>query len=195
MVRSRLSVTIAALALSMLCAACVANTGGAKTNLGVTAEGDGPGPGLAPADDAIVAEATKPGEAPKAGEVQVAAAQPGIEMDPGTAKAADPKLESKAKPLVPGVPVKLEPVSRIAANAAQPRLGSAIYRCGGGKTMTIDNRRSMVNIIDPDGEVMALPAAPANQTSRYGKQPVALVLDGNEALYVKPRKSPFTCKR
>lgn len=191
MVKSRFVVTMAALAVSLLSAACVATNGAAKSDLGVTAEGDGPGPGLAPAENGVAAAATTPGEK---GAVQVAAVSPDTGAE--TTKPAEAgKPESKAKPLIPGVPVKLEPVSRIAANPGQPRLGSAVYRCDNGKSMTIDNRRTMVNIIDPDGEVMMLPAAPANQTSRYGKQPVALVLDGNEALYVKPRKSPFTCKR
>lgn len=85
--------------------------------------------------------------------------------------------------------------SRVAAVVAPPRAGSAVYRCGGGQSLTIDNRRTSVTLLDPDGETMLLPAAPSGQTSRYGQKPYAIVLDGNEALYVKPRKPPFTCKR
>ena len=59
----------------------------------------------------------------------------------------------------------------------------------------VDNRRSVVLIRDPDGETLELPASPAGQLTRYGKKPYALVLEGSEALFVKPRKPPFTCKR
>lgn len=87
------------------------------------------------------------------------------------------------------------PIAAVAASVPPPRAGSAVYRCSGGRSLTIDNRRTSLTLLDPDGETMILPAAPSGQTSRYGQKPYAIVLDGNEALYVKPRKSPFTCKR
>ena len=96
---------------------------------------------------------------------------------------------AQPKPMAPGQSLKLQPV------VVQVRAGSAVYRCNGARSMTIDNRRSQVAIIDPDGETHILPASPANQTSRYGEKPYALVLDGDEALYIKPSKPPFTCKR
>jgi len=114
-------------------------------------------------------------------------------------QSADMKADqagASANRIIPGV--KVDPASRIAPQeiaVAAPRPGSAVYRCGGGRSMIIDNRRSAVTIVDPDGDAMMLPAAPPGQMSRYGQKPYALVLDGNEALYVKPRKTPFTCKR
>ncbi len=51
----------------------------------------------------------------------------------------------------------------------------------------VENRRSLVVLRDPDGETLKLPASPAGQSTRYGKKPYALVLEGGEVLFVKPR--------
>ncbi|MDI6028205.1 hypothetical protein QBK99_18610 [Corticibacterium sp. UT-5YL-CI-8] len=86
------------------------------------------------------------------------------------------------------------------ASSNTPDLGSpqpkhAAYRCDGGATLMIDNRVTTVSLVDPDGETLELPAAPASQRSRYGQTPYALVLDGNEALYMKSGKEPVICRR
>lgn len=86
-------------------------------------------------------------------------------------------------------------VATAATAVPPPRSGSPAYRCDGGRTLTIENRRSTVTLLDPDGETMVLPASPAGQSTRYGKKPYALVIEGGEVLYVKPRQSPFTCRR
>lgn len=80
-----------------------------------------------------------------------------------------------------------------ATDAPQPR--HATYSCGANGSLTIDNFRSSVRLVDPEGESVELPAAPATQQSRYGQAPYALVLDGNEALYMKSGKEPLTCNR
>ena len=96
-----------------------------------------------------------------------------------------------------GVAAKPAAGVQVAAVAAvpPPRRGSPVYRCDGGRSLTIENRRSAVTLLDPDGETMILPASPAGQSSRYGKKPYALVIEGGEVLYVKPRQTPFTCRR
>lgn len=131
------------------------------------------------------------GAAESAEDTQAAASAP----KPG--EAARP---STAPKLAAGAPGKPAPVSRtisaaMTASAEMPRPGSPAYRCGGGRTLLIENRRSSVVMQDPDGQNLTLPASPAGQTNRYGKKPYALVLEGNEALFMKPGKSPYTCKR
>jgi len=86
-------------------------------------------------------------------------------------------------------------VAAAATIVPPPRAGSPVYLCDGGRTLTIENRRSAVTLLDPDGETMILPASPVGQQNRYGKKPYALVIEGGEVLYVKPRQSPFTCRR
>ncbi len=71
----------------------------------------------------------------------------------------------------------------------------ATYSCGPRGTLTVDNFRTSVKLVDPEGESVDLPASPAAQQSRYGETPYALVLDGKEALYMKSGKEPVTCNR
>ncbi|MBD0414031.1 hypothetical protein [Oryzicola mucosus] len=92
------------------------------------------------------------------------------------------------------------PLATETALSSTPDLGSpqpkhAAYRCEGGATLMIDNRITAVSLVDPDGDMVELPAAPASQRSRYGQTPYALVLDGNEALYMKSGKEPVNCRR
>jgi len=86
-------------------------------------------------------------------------------------------------------------IAAAASAVAPPRRGSPVYRCDGGRTLTIENRSSAVTLLDPDGQTMILPASPPGQSSRYGQKPYALVVEGGEVLYVKPRQAPFTCRR
>ena len=76
------------------------------------------------------------------------------------------------------------------ASAAEPsgRLGLTTYRCEDG-SITVENRASEVVLTDTAGEVVTLPAAPAEQRSRYGVPGYALVLEGNNALFVKGRQA------
>ena len=55
--------------------------------------------------------------------------------------------------------------------------------------------RSSVQVTDPEGDSVILPAAPASQQTRYGMTGYALVLEGNDALYMKGGKEPVNCKR
>jgi len=71
---------------------------------------------------------------------------------------------------------------------------TSTYNCADGSMMTIRNLGSSIRVMGPDEEE-ELPAAPANQRSRYGKGVDAVVLDGREALVVKGRHPPLTCTR
>ncbi|MDQ6434042.1 hypothetical protein RB623_08280 [Mesorhizobium sp. LHD-90] len=80
-----------------------------------------------------------------------------------------------------------------AAAHLENRPGLATFRCEDG-SITVDNRSSEVVLTDMSGETVTLPAAPAEQRSRYGLPGYALVLEGNNALYVKGGK-PMDCSR
>lgn len=82
------------------------------------------------------------------------------------------------------------------ASAAEPsgRPGITNYRCGEDGSITVENRASEVVLTDTTGEIVTLPAAPAEQRSRYGIPGYALVLEGNNALFVKGGK-PMDCAR
>jgi hypothetical protein len=76
---------------------------------------------------------------------------------------------------------------------SQPR--QATYRCDGNATLTVENMRSSVLLVDPQGDSVTLPASPASQQTRYGQPGYALVLEGRDALYMKGGKPPLTCRR
>lgn len=82
-----------------------------------------------------------------------------------------------------------------AREAGAPQPAHAVYDCGPRGELTIDNFRSSVRLVDPEGDDVELPAAPVTQRSRYGQTPYALVLDGNEALYMKSGREPVNCRR
>jgi len=76
----------------------------------------------------------------------------------------------------------------------QPRI--ATYNCVGGGTMTIENRGSSVRVTSPDGAIdEELPASPVNQSSRFGAEHDAVVIDGSDALVMRGGHTPITCKR
>jgi hypothetical protein len=79
------------------------------------------------------------------------------------------------------------------ATAPQPR--TATYNCADGGMMTIENLGTSLHVLGPDGASEDLPASPANQTSRFGKEHDAIVIDGRDALVMKGGASPLTCTR
>ncbi|MBO6717271.1 MAG: hypothetical protein JJ913_04865 [Rhizobiaceae bacterium] len=95
------------------------------------------------------------------------------------------------------------------APGSQPRV--ATYRCGDGDLRIINTGGSVVvdeRVAAPLDETAApgeapelvetrfeLVAAPPNQRSRYGAEGLALVLEGNEALWMKAGRPPMTCNR
>jgi hypothetical protein len=72
---------------------------------------------------------------------------------------------------------------------------AATYSCADGSLITIQNLGASVRISGVSDSPIELPAAPATQRSRYGEQPYALVLDGNDALFMKTGSQPLTCTR
>ncbi|MDH6231452.1 hypothetical protein M2281_002024 [Mesorhizobium soli] len=89
----------------------------------------------------------------------------------------------------------IKPAAPATAEFGAPQPAHATYNCGQRGSLTIDNFRTSVRLVDPEGDNVELPASPATQQSRYGEAPYALVLDGNEALYMKNGKEPVTCNR
>ncbi|MBX3531165.1 MAG: hypothetical protein KF849_11195 [Rhizobiaceae bacterium] len=92
------------------------------------------------------------------------------------------------------------------AGGAQPRL--ATYSCGEDGTLRIEAASGMVRVTltepaDPKAapedarppEPVELPAAPPGQSTRFGKEGYALVVEGREALYMKAGRVPMTCTR
>lgn len=94
-----------------------------------------------------------------------------------------------------GAPASAGPAAVAVAGeeAVQPRL--ATYRCDSGSTLTIENLRTSVVVTDSDGQKVGLPAAPTESRARYGSGAYALVLERNEALWMKAGKEPDTCMR
>lgn len=77
--------------------------------------------------------------------------------------------------------------------SSQP--ATATYSCADGGMITIQNLGASVRILNGADEPLELPASPPTQRSRYGEQPYALVLEGNEALLMKNGSEPLTCTR
>lgn len=71
----------------------------------------------------------------------------------------------------------------------------ATYQCEDGSTLAVENLRTYVRVAGSDGEIIELPASPADQESRYGEALHALVLDGRAALYMKNGSEPLDCQR
>lgn len=75
----------------------------------------------------------------------------------------------------------------------QPR--HATYDCGADGSITVENGRNAVRLVEAEGDSYELPASPPTQSSRYGEGGYALVLEGREALWMKARHEPMTCRR
>ncbi|MGB3503065.1 MAG: MliC family protein [Mesorhizobium sp.] len=73
--------------------------------------------------------------------------------------------------------------------------GRFAWRCDNGETMRIDNVVTSVTIEMPGGEVLDLPASPADSRTRYVFQQYAFVVDGSDALFFRPKATPLNCKR
>jgi CRISPR/Cas system-associated exonuclease Cas4 (RecB family) len=71
----------------------------------------------------------------------------------------------------------------------------ATYRCDGDSEITLENFRTSVHVVDTRGVDIELPAAPPNQTSRYGEPGYALILEKSNALWMVSGKHPVNCKR
>jgi hypothetical protein len=86
-----------------------------------------------------------------------------------------------------------DPPQSAAAAGTVPRY--ATYRCDGNGEITLENFRTSVHVVDTRGVDVELPAAPANQTARYGQPGYALILERGTALWMVSGKRPVNCKR
>jgi hypothetical protein len=107
-----------------------------------------------------------------------------------------PKAASTVAPAVSAAPGALTVATApITTDAAAPQPRTATYNCAGGGRLTIENLGTSLHVLSPDGTAEDLPAAPANQNSRYGVAHDAIVIDGREALVMKGGKTPVSCTR
>jgi membrane-bound inhibitor of C-type lysozyme len=109
-------------------------------------------------------------------------------LDQVSAAAGAPALASGPVP-----PVEGDAEFGIEAETVQPRL--AKYRCEDGGEITVENGVTAVKVLASDGVALDLPASPPESRSRYVQASYALVLDGEEALFMKAGKPPLTCRR
>ncbi|MBN9076416.1 MAG: hypothetical protein BGN87_23795 [Rhizobiales bacterium 65-79] len=91
---------------------------------------------------------------------------------------------------VPPVPPAASTVP--AAAVAPPRYAN--YRCDEDGEITLEDFRTSMHVIDTRGIDVELPAAPPNQTTRYGQPGYALVLEKGTALWMVTGKRPVNCK-
>ncbi|MCV0394438.1 MAG: hypothetical protein K5872_15630 [Rhizobiaceae bacterium] len=87
---------------------------------------------------------------------------------------------------------------REAGEERQPAV--ATYSCGEDGGIIIENKGdSVVVAATSSGEEapdpVELPAAPADQRSRYAASIYALLLEGREAMWIAGREPPMTCTR
>jgi hypothetical protein len=85
------------------------------------------------------------------------------------------------------------PAPKAAVPAPVPRYAS--YRCDGGGEITLEDFRTSVHVVDAGGTDVELPAAPPDQTTRYGQPGYALILEKDTALWMVGGKRPVNCKR
>ena len=72
---------------------------------------------------------------------------------------------------------------------------TAAYDCGEDGTLTVQTSGTGVRIVDAEGAELFLPAAPPNQSNRFGEGANAIVIEGREALYMHGNRPPITCTR
>ena len=84
----------------------------------------------------------------------------------------------------------------MAAATSTPQPRRATYDCGEGGRITVENMRTAVRLVEEgDGDSYNLPAAPPTQTSRFGADGMALVVEDREALWMKAGSEPMSCRR
>jgi hypothetical protein len=98
-----------------------------------------------------------------------------------------------ALPLAGCVNGEAGPATVTTTGTVKPRL--ATYDCGGDRSISIENAGASVRITNTEGDSIELPASPPDQDSRYGADLFAIVIDGNEALFMKSGEPPISCRR
>jgi hypothetical protein len=100
-----------------------------------------------------------------------------------------------AAPLLLSACVPPDPPGGSVTAAMTPPPRYATYRCDADDEITLENFRTSVHVVDTRGADVELPAAPPNQTTRYGQPGYALVLEKGTALWMVSGKRPVNCRR
>lgn len=84
-----------------------------------------------------------------------------------------------------------------AVETEEPQVAAApvVYRCEGDTQMTVLKNADTVHVDSPRGLALDLPASPPAQESRFGAPPYALVVEGDEALWMVTGQEPIACAR
>jgi hypothetical protein len=69
------------------------------------------------------------------------------------------------------------------------------FVCNNGETINIENKGSLITVSRGDGSTRDLPAVQGGGNSRFSEGQVAVVFDGNSALYMDTGKPPMECRR
>jgi hypothetical protein len=104
-----------------------------------------------------------------------------------------PALPAFAAALLLSACIPPDPPGASAAAVPAPRY--ATYRCDGDSEITIEDFRTSVHVVDATGVDIELPAAPPDQTTRYGQPGYALILEKGTALWMMSGKRPANCRR
>lgn len=78
---------------------------------------------------------------------------------------------------------------------AQSRAIDVSFDCGDGETLSLVGDGVTLLATATDDSAVRLQAAPPGQTSRYGADGHALVINNGEALWMKAGAAPMTCRR
>ena len=89
-----------------------------------------------------------------------------------------------------------EPAGALAlTEAPAPPIGISVYHCDNGTDLSVDNLGASVRVTEAAGEAIDMPASPADSRNRYVQANYAIVLEGSDALFMRPRGGPIACKR
>jgi len=78
---------------------------------------------------------------------------------------------------------------------AQSTAVSVSFDCGDGETLSLVGDGVTLRATASGDAAVRLEAAPPGQTSRYGTDGHALVINNGEALWMKAGAAPMTCRR
>lgn len=78
---------------------------------------------------------------------------------------------------------------------AQPTSINLGFDCGDGERLTLVGDGVTLLATDSEDVSVRLQAAPPGQTSRYGADGHALVINNGEALWMKAGAAPMSCRR
>ena len=69
------------------------------------------------------------------------------------------------------------------------------YICDNGESISIDNKGQSIIVTRAVGSTMELPVVQGGGNSRFSEGQVAVVFDGNSALFMDTGKPPMECRR